>query len=181
MGTMQNTDGLGTAIRTVPDFPQPGVVFRDITPILADRDLLAQAVEALAQPFRGVGITKVAAIESRGFILGSPLARMLHAGFVPIRKGGKLPYHTHRVDYALEYGTDSIEMHVDAVHEGDVVLIHDDVIATGGTASASARLIRETGARVGGFSFLVELAYLSGRARLQGGAPVRSILRYDAE
>lgn len=176
---MDSADRLRAAVRNVPDFPSPGIQFKDITPILADRDLLNEAVEALAAPFLDAGVTKVVGIEARGFILGSPLARRLGAGFIPVRKKGKLPYRTHREDYELEYGTDSVEMHVDAVVEGDLVLIHDDVIATGGTAAASWRLMQEAGADVVGFSFLVELGFLSGRDLLADSVPIHSVLQFD--
>lgn len=169
---------LRAAVRSIPDYPSPGIVFKDITPILSDKDLLAETIDALATPFEGLGITKVAGIEARGFILGTALAHRLGAGFVPIRKKGKLPYETHAVDYELEYGTDSVEMHVDAVTEGDIVLIHDDVIATGGTASATGRLIRLAGGRVLGYSFLVELAFLSGREHLDRDVQIHSLLTY---
>lgn len=178
MRTAEYVDRLRSAVRTIPDFPSPGIQFKDITPILKDARLLAESIEALAEPFVGAGITKVAGIEARGFILGTSLARRLDAGFIPIRKKGKLPYETHAADYELEYGIDSVEMHVDAVEAHDVVLIHDDVIATGGTASATERLIRRAGARVLGFSFLVELSFLSGREALDGDAAIHSVLKY---
>lgn len=171
-------DELRAAVRTVPDFPSPGIQFKDITPILKNPRLLAQSIEALAAPFLDRGVTKVAGVEARGFILGTTLARRLDAGFIPIRKKGKLPYTTHAAEYDLEYGTDCVEMHVDAVDEGDIVLIHDDVIATGGTAAASSRLIREAGGTVLGFSFLVELSGLSGREALKDSATVHSVLTY---
>lgn len=179
LSSTENAERLRAAVRNIPDFPSPGIQFKDITPILADRSLLTEAVEALAKPYLSSGVTKVAAIEARGFILGSPIARRLDAGFVPIRKKGKLPFRTHCEEYDLEYGTDCVEMHVDAVHEGDIVLIHDDVIATGGTAAASWRLIQEAGAEVAGFSFLVELAFLSGRDLLEDGVPIHSLLQFD--
>lgn len=176
--TDQSVDRIRAAVRTIPDFPTPGIQFKDITPILKDARLLADAIDALAAPFVDFGITKVAAIEARGFILGTSLAHRLEAGFIPIRKKGKLPYETHVAEYELEYGTDSVEMHVDAVDESDLVLIHDDVIATGGTASATGRLIRDARARVVGFSFLVELSYLSGREALDGDAAIHSVLTF---
>lgn len=166
------------AIRTIPDFPEPGIQFKDITPILADPKLLHAAAEAVIAPFREHGITQVVGIESRGFILGGIAAQMLGAGFVPVRKKGKLPYQTFQESYALEYGTDVIEMHMDALHAGDTVLIHDDVIATGGTAAAAYRLAERTGAKVVGFSFLVELGFLSGTEKLPDGVPVHSVLTY---
>ncbi|MFW5955607.1 MAG: adenine phosphoribosyltransferase [Rhodothermales bacterium] len=167
---------LAAAIRTVPDFPEPGVQFKDITPILGDRDLLRKAVAALAQPYEDSGVTKVIAIEARGFILGSLLAHHLGAGFVPIRKRGKLPFQTAEESYQLEYGTDIIQMHIDAVMKDDVVLIHDDVIATGGTASAAYRLARRFEADVAGYSFLIELGFLGGRQKLEANLPVHVVL-----
>lgn len=171
-------DRLRAAVRTIPDFPSPGIQFKDITPILKDPQLLAQSIEALAEPFIQAGVTKVAGVEARGFILGTSLARRLEAGFVPIRKKGKLPYQTHSAEYQLEYGTDCVEMHVDAVEAGDIVLIHDDVIATGGTASASGRLIRDAGASVIGYSFLVELSFLSGREALDDDAAIHAVMTF---
>lgn len=153
-------------IREIRDFPKPGILFRDITPVLLDPGALAEAVQLLVAPFRDSGVTRVAAIESRGFILGSPAALSLGAGLVIIRKPGKLPADTHRVEYALEYGTDALEMHADSLKPDDRVLIVDDVLATGGTASAAAQLVERTGARLVGLSFLIELADLGGRRRL---------------
>lgn len=163
-------------LRTIPDFPQPGILFKDITPILADPTLLREALAALVNPFIDTGITKVIGIESRGFILGAMLADELGAGFVPVRKQGKLPYKTHRVEYELEYGTDCIEMHIDALNSSDKVLIHDDVIATGGTAAAAFRLADQSGAEVVGFAFLIEIDVLQGRAALGTEQHVHSVL-----
>ncbi len=168
---------LDAAVRTVPDFPSPGIMFKDITPLIGDPELLRIACELLAAPFADAGITKVAGIESRGFIFGSLVAQALGAGFVLVRKPGKLPAKTVRQSYDLEYGTDTIEMHADAIVAGDRVLIHDDVIATGGTASAAGDLLKAVGADVAGFSFLVELAVLGGRHRL-GSRTVHSVLTY---
>ena len=176
---MLQADLLRAAVRNIPDFPSPGIQFKDITPILSSRDLLKQSVEALAEPYLDAGITKVLGIEARGFILGSMLAHRLDAGFIPVRKKGKLPYEIVTSEYNLEYGTDCIEMHVDALGEADTVLIHDDVIATGGTAAAAGRLVREMGARIAGFSFLIELGFLSGRKELEQGINVHSVIRYD--
>ena len=174
-----SVQSLHDAVRTVQDFPQPGIAFKDVTPILLDPVLFRQAVEALAEPFRDAGVTRVAGIEARGFLFGLSLAQELDAGFVPIRKQGKLPWRTYRMEYDLEYGTDCVEMHMDAVVKGDRVLIHDDVIATGGTAAAAVKLIREAGGELAGFSFLVELDYLSGRERLASDAVIGSVLRFD--
>lgn len=167
---------LERAIRNVPDFPKPGIQFKDITPILADHHLMVQAVEALAEPFIESGITKVVGVEARGFILGSLLAARLGAGFVPVRKKGKLPYTTMSAEYALEYGTDTIEMHIDAIDKADRVLVHDDVIATGGTALASYQLASSAGAKVVGYAFLLELDFLSGRGKLPEDLVVHTVL-----
>lgn len=164
------------AIRNVPDFPSPGIQFKDITPILARADLVRQAVHLLVEPWKAENITKVIGIESRGFILGAMIAEALDAGFVPVRKEGKLPYTTIKETYDLEYGTDTIEMHIDALSDGDRVLIHDDVIATGGTAAATHRLAEFAEARVAGFSFLVELTALNGRSNLDDTIPVHALL-----
>lgn len=171
-------DRLKQAVRTVLDFPTPGIQFKDITPILADRELLRYAVDELAAPYRNRGITKVLGIEARGFILGAMLADELNAGFIPVRKEGKLPFTTVIETYDLEYGTDAIEMHIDAVTDSDRVLIHDDVIATGGTAAATHRLVSFGGGSVVGYSFLVELKALNGRDVLENGIPVHSLLAY---
>ena len=169
-------DALHGALRTVPDFPEPGVQFKDISPILADPALLRTAVRALAAPYADVGVTKVVGVESRGFLFGTPMADWLGAGFVLARKPGKLPAATLREEYRLEYGTDAVEIHADALGPDDRVLIHDDVIATGGTASAAARLVERVGATVVGFAFLIELTALDGRAQLPSGLPVHVVL-----
>lgn len=165
-----------SAIRTVPDYPKPGIQFKDITPLLVDATLLGRAVDALVAPFRHDKVTKVVGIEARGFILGSLLAQRLGAGFVPARKKGKLPYHTLAVEYSLEYGSDAIEIHTDAVTRDDCVLVHDDVIATGGTAAACHALVTQAGANVIGYTFLLELAALGGRTRLPSYTRVHSVL-----
>lgn len=165
-------------IRDVPDFPKPGIIFKDITPLLASPVALSAAVEGLAAPFRDAGITRVAAIESRGFIFGAPVAQLLGCGFVPIRKPGKLPCKTVRHEYALEYGSDCIEVHDDALSESDRVLIVDDVLATGGTAAAAVHLVEHFGASVAGVSLVVELKFLGGRSKL-GRVPVHTLLAYD--
>lgn len=170
------SEALLRAVRTVPDFPEPGIQFKDITPILADPELLRGAVEELAAPYEAQGVTKVIGIEARGFILGSMLAHHLGAGFVPIRKRGKLPFHTLQEIYDLEYGSDVIEMHRDGLVDGDRVLIHDDVIATGGTASAAHRLARHFEVDVVGYAFLVELSFLNGRSKLSPDLPVHVVL-----
>ena len=162
-------------IRDVRDFPRPGVVFKDITPLLADADGFNAAIDALAAPWRGVALDAVFAIESRGFILGAAMSRVLGLGFVPIRKAGKLPAAIHAEDYALEYGSDRLEIHADAVEPGARVLIVDDVLATGGTAEATADLVRQAGAEVAGIAVILELSFLGGRSRLPSGN-LRSLL-----
>ncbi|MGQ9865671.1 MAG: adenine phosphoribosyltransferase [Pseudanabaenaceae cyanobacterium] len=165
-------------IRDVPDFPQPGVVFRDITPVLSHPEGLDTLIEGLSAPFMGIGISLVVGIESRGFILGAPVARQLKCGFVPVRKPGKLPCATYSVEYALEYGTDRLEMHQDAIAPGQRVLIVDDVMATGGTAGAAAKLIEQAGGKLAGFAFAIELMFLNGRQNLPDNVPVVSLLSY---
>jgi adenine phosphoribosyltransferase len=168
---------LKALIRDVPDFPQPGILFRDVTPLLREPDALRQAVAHLAERYRGAGIGAVAGIESRGFIFGAPLALELGVGFVPIRKVGKLPAEKINLEYALEYGTAALEIHVDAVSAGVRVLLIDDLLATGGTAQAAATLVETLGAEVASIAFLIELEFLAGRERLQGH-DVYSMLKY---
>ncbi len=165
------------SMREVPEFPEPGILFYDITPLLLNQELLSLAVEQLAEPVRALRVERVMAIESRGFIFGAPLAMELGAGLVLARKPGKLPWKTRRADYSLEYGTDAIEMHIDSIEPGQRVLVVDDLLATGGTAEAAAKLVSDAGAELVGFSFLVELAFLSGRERLHG-FDVFSVLKY---
>lgn len=164
-------------IRDVPDFPKPGILFKDITPLLADPAALAEVIDALAAPFRGQGIERVLGIESRGFIFGTPVARALGCGFAPIRKPGKLPWRTVTESYALEYGEDRIELHEDAVAPGQRVVVIDDLLATGGTLTAACKLVERLGAVVAGCGVVIELGFLDGRARL-GGRPVTSLVRY---
>ena len=171
------TDALKARIRHVPDFPKAGILFYDVTTLLRDPDGFRIAIDAMASPFAGTGIDLVVGIESRGFILGSAVADRLGTGFVPVRKLGKLPAATIRASYALEYGTDSLEMHCDAVDRGTRVLVVDDLLATGGTAKATLSLLRGCGAEVVGVSFLIELVALGGRARL-AGEHVSAILQY---
>jgi adenine phosphoribosyltransferase len=170
-------DKLKTLIRDVPDFPKPGILFKDITPLLQDKDMFQKTIEKLAGPFRRKGITHVASVESRGFIFGAPVAYQLNAGFVPIRKKGKLPYKTAAHEYELEYGNDTVEIHADAVDANSRVLVIDDVLATGGTALASAKLVEKLKARVIGLSFVIELEFLKGRAKL-GGYDVLTLIRF---
>ena len=161
-------------LRAIPDYPKPGILFQDITPVLADSDLLRRVTEEMARPFRDAGVTHVAGVEARGFILGGPVAIALKAGFIPIRKPGKLPWRSVRREYALDYGTNVVEAHEDAATEHARVLIVDDVLATGGTAAAAAHLMRDLGATVVAWSFLLELGFLSGRQMLTG-AETRSV------
>jgi adenine phosphoribosyltransferase len=163
---MNDIAALQAAIRDVADFPKPGIIFKDITPVLLDPDLFGSAARGMGGPFHGSGITRVVAIESRGFMFGAPIALTLGAGLVPVRKPGKLPSARERVEYALEYGTDALEIHADAIGPEDRVLIVDDVLATGGTAEAAGRLVRSRGATIAGYSFLIELGFLEGRQRL---------------
>lgn len=167
-------------IRDVPDFPKKGIVFKDITPILADAKAMALIYEALAAPYVNLEqpVSKVLGIESRGFIFGTPLAHRLGAGFVPVRKPGKLPWKTVSESYALEYGEDTIELHEDAVTPGERVVIVDDLLATGGTLSAAVRLARRLGAEVVGCSVLVELGFLGGRKRLEA-VEIHSLINYE--
>lgn len=165
------------AIRDVPDFPSPGIMFKDITPLLLDSRLLKEAVARFVEEFREARVDKVLAIESRGFILGTPVAVALAAGLIPARKEGKLPWQRHRVEYALEYGTDAIEIHVDAIERGDRVLVVDDVLATGGTAQAAVQVVRDAGGELAGLGFLIELAFLGGREKL-GRTRAWSLLEY---
>jgi len=165
------------SIRDVPDFPEQGVIFKDITPLLLNPELLGLAVECMAEPIRELGIERVLGIESRGFIFGAPLAMALGVGLALARKPGKLPWHTRRAEYTLEYGTDSIEVHTDSIEAGHRVLVVDDLIATGGTAQAAARIVSDAGAELVGFSFLVELAFLNGREKLPDSR-VFSLLTY---
>lgn len=160
------TLNLKAYIRDIPDFPEAGILFRDITPLLVDKTALAQAVSAMAEPFKNTGIDYVAAVEARGFIFGSAVATELNAGFVPLRKKGKLPYTTESVTYQLEYGTDTIEVHSDAMKSGDRVLMVDDLLATGGTINAACQLVKKLGVQIAGLTFLIELTDLAGRQKL---------------
>lgn len=164
-------------IREVPDFPKPGILFYDITTLLKEPMCLRAIIDDLVQQYQGAGITKVVGMESRGFILGSPLAYHLNAGFVPVRKPGKLPADVFEVKYNLEYGSNSLAIHRDAIQEGESVLIVDDLLATGGTAAATIHLIRQLGGELAGIGFLVELLGLEGRKKLNG-CPVHSLITY---
>jgi adenine phosphoribosyltransferase len=170
---------LTDAIRTIPDYPKPGIMFRDITTLLGDAVAFRRAVDELTEPFAGARIAKVAGIEARGFILGGAVAHQLGAGFVPLRKKGKLPHTTFSVEYALEYGIDELHMHCDACAAGERVLLIDDLIATGGTAVAAVQLLRRTGAEVVAAAFVVDLPDLGGAKRLEAaGAPVTALVQF---
>lgn len=173
-------DFLRSTIRTIPDYPKPGIQFRDISTLLGNPRAFRRAVDELVQPYAGAGIVKVAGIEARGFILGGAIAHQLSCGFVPIRKKGKLPHKTVSIAYALEYGTDEMEIHVDAVERGEKVILVDDLIATGGTATAAVRLLQQIGAEVVAACFVIDLPDLGGRAKIEAlGVPVRTLLACD--
>jgi len=171
---------LAQFIRDVPNFPKPGIIFKDITPLLQDARSFRQAVTELAQPFRAAGVDLVVAAEARGFIFGGAVARELGVGFVPVRKPGKLPAATTGETYQLEYGTDTLEIHTDAIRPGQRVLLLDDLLATGGTMAAMANLVEKLGATVVGIAFLIELAFLHGREKLKGRKVV-TLIQYEAE
>ena len=166
---------LSRYVRDVPDFPKPGILFRDITPLLASPEAFQAAVVAMADPFRRTRLDRVVGIEARGFMFGAAIARELRLGFVPVRKPGKLPGRTEKIAYGLEYGSDALEMHADAFSAGETALVVDDVLATGGTAAATVALVERLGARVAGLSFFIELGSLGGRSRLSG-RPAHAVL-----
>jgi adenine phosphoribosyltransferase len=171
---------LKDAIRTIPDYPKPGIMFRDITTLLADARAFRRAVDELVQPLAGRKVDKVAGIEARGFILGGAVAHQLSAGFIPLRKKGKLPHKTLAVEYALEYGSDAIEMHLDAVVAGESVMLVDDLIATGGTAVAAIDLLRQCGAKIVAAAFVVDLPDLGGADKVRAlGVPVSSLVAFE--
>ncbi|HJW07271.1 MAG TPA: adenine phosphoribosyltransferase [Rhodanobacter sp.] len=169
---------LAALIRAVPDFPRPGVMFRDVAPLLADAGRFARCIDALAEPWHGSGVQAVCGIEARGFIFGAALAQKLHAGFVPLRKPGKLPPPVATVDYQLEYGSDQLQVQRDAFRPGERALLADDVLATGGTLAAAAALVGGLGAELLGASVVIELPALQGRSRWPAGKPLHSLLRY---
>ncbi|MBP7216743.1 MAG: adenine phosphoribosyltransferase [Candidatus Omnitrophica bacterium] len=171
---------LECTIRTIPDFPKPGILFRDITTLLQNKKALKQAVDLLVAKFKNKQIDAVVAVEARGFILGGALAYKLGKGFVPVRKKGKLPWKTKSVTYELEYGTDTLEMHEDAINPGDRVLIIDDLLATGGTVEAVAQLVKQFGGTIVGIGFIIELVDLKGREKLKG-YPVHSLVKFKGE
>jgi len=175
---MPDVDSLARMLRDVPDFPKPGIVFKDITPLLACPAALSLAVEFLTQPYRTAHVDLVVGAESRGFIFGTAVARNLSAGFVPIRKPGKLPFKTRKVQYALEYGSDSMEIHEDAIPKGARVLMIDDLLATGGTMRACCDLVTSQGGNIVGVAFLIELCFLNGRERFKG-LPVHSVIQIE--
>jgi adenine phosphoribosyltransferase len=169
---------LSTYIRDIPDWPQEGIVFKDITPLLASPEGFREAIDTLAEQYLDAGVTKVMGAEARGFIFGGALARELRIGFVPARKAGKLPHETVSVQYGLEYGLDELHMHADALEGGTRILVHDDVLATGGTAKAKVDLVAQLGGQVVGCAFVVELGFLPGRETL-AGYDVHALVRYD--
>ncbi len=164
-------------IRSVKDFPKPGIIFKDITPVLNDKHLLELTSILLAEPFRGLKVDHVAGLESRGFLFGTNLAQDLHAGFIPIRKPDKLPSEKESVDYELEYGSDKLEIHLDAIKQGANVIIHDDLIATGGSALAATKLVQKLGGNIIGYSFVMEIGALKGTSELLKVAPCYSLIR----
>ena len=170
-------DRLSALVRDIPDFPRPGITFKDITPLLADAGAFRTAVDGIAGRFDGATVDRVLGVEARGFILAAPIAYRFGAGFTPVRKAGKLPWQVEAEEYALEYGTDLLEIHRDAVAPGERVLVVDDVLATGGTAAATVRLVERLGGEVVGLGFALELAFLDGRSRLPG-RDVQSLVSY---
>jgi adenine phosphoribosyltransferase len=180
MTSTQLDNGLYSSIRTIPDYPKPGIVFRDITTLLGNARAFRRAVDELVQPWAGMKIDKVAGIEARGFILGGAVAHQVSAGFVPIRKKGKLPHKRVSIAYSLEYGLDEMEMHEDAVEKGDRVILVDDLIATGGTAEGAVKLLRQLGAQVLAACFIIDLPDLGGAAKLRRlDVPVRTLVAFE--
>jgi len=170
-------DSIKKHIRDIPDFPKPGIIFKDITPLLQNHKVFDDTIQALVKRYSGQRIDSVVGIESRGFLFGTPLAHQLRAGFVPVRKKGKLPYKTINISYDLEYGSATIEMHTDAIKKGERVVIIDDLLATGGTAGAACELVRQQGGEVVECAFIVELAFLNGRDKIPG-VPIHSLVSY---
>ncbi|MBN9237539.1 MULTISPECIES: adenine phosphoribosyltransferase [Phyllobacteriaceae] len=178
--TSSSTDTLLASIRTIPDYPKPGILFRDITTLLGNAQAFRRAIDELVHPYAGRKVDKIAGIEARGFILGGAVAHQLSAGFVPIRKKGKLPHETVRVAYSLEYGLDEMEMHKDGVAPGEKVILIDDLIATGGTAEAAVKLLRQIGADIIAACFVIDLPDLGGRKKLEAlNVPVRTLMAFD--
>lgn len=173
---------LAATIRTIPDYPKPGVLFRDITTLLGAPRAFRRAIDELVHPYAGMQVSKIAGIEARGFILGGAMAHQLSAGFVPIRKKGKLPHETVRIAYSLEYGVDEMEMHKDALKPGEPVLLVDDLIATGGTAEAAVKLIKQMGAELVAACFVIDLPDLGGSKKIEAlGVPVRTLISYEGD
>ena len=173
-----NLEQVAASIRNVPDFPKPGILFKDITTAMKDAEVLKFITDELYEYYKDKGITKVVGVESRGFVLGSILAYKLNAGFVLLRKPGKLPAETYKVDYDLEYGTDSLEIHKDSIEENDVVLLHDDLLATGGSANAALELLENFTNKGIFVSFIIELEFLNGRPRLMGAKDIHSLIKF---
>lgn len=173
-----NLEHVAASIRNVPDFPKPGILFKDITTAMKDAEVLKFIADELYENYKDKGITKVVGVESRGFVLGSILAYKLSAGFVLLRKPGKLPSETYKIEYELEYGTDSLEIHKDSIDENDVVLLHDDLLATGGSANAALELLSNFTHNGIFISFLIELEFLNGRTRLQGAKDIHSLIQF---
>ncbi|MBL9180852.1 MAG: adenine phosphoribosyltransferase [Verrucomicrobiaceae bacterium] len=174
----QTLDHIRATVRDVPDFPKPGILFKDITPVLADHALLSRAIDGMIDATGVLKVDKVVGIDARGFIFGSLIAARLGAGFVPVRKKGKLPWKTRGVDYSLEYGSNSVEIHQDAIAPGETVLLADDLLATGGTAAAALHLIEQSGGKIVGSTFFIELSFLNGREKLRGHGPVHALISY---
>jgi len=171
---------LRQAIRTIPDYPKPGIMFRDISTLLGDPRAFRRAIDELVQPWAGAKIDKIAGIEARGFILGGAVAHQLSAGFVPIRKKGKLPYKTMRMAYSLEYGVDEMEIHIDAIAKGERIILVDDLIATGGTAEAAVKLLQQMGADIVAACFVIDLPELGGAKKIEAlGVPVRTLVAFE--
>ena len=179
---MSLRDTLEAAIRTIPDYPKPGIQFRDITTLLGDARAFRRSIDELVHPYAGTKIDKIAGVEARGFILGGAMSHQLSAGFVPIRKKGKLPYETVRIAYSLEYGIDEMEMHKDAVKTGERVILVDDLIATGGTAEGAVKLLQQMGAEVVAACFVIDLPDLGGRKKIEAlGVPVRTLIEFEGD
>ena len=171
---------LKSTVRNIPDFPKPGILFRDITTLLKNKKAFSQAIDALAKKYKGKKIDQVVAVEARGFIVGGAVAHRIKAGFVPVRKKGKLPWRTKSISYELEYGTDILEMHHDAVNPGERILVIDDLLATGGTAKAVVDLVEKSGGKIIGIAFLIELVDLKGKDKLKG-YPLYSLIKFHGE
>ncbi|MEQ8403386.1 MAG: adenine phosphoribosyltransferase [Roseitalea porphyridii] len=179
---MTLTETLEAAIRSIPDYPKPGIVFRDITTLLGNASAFRRAIDELVHPYAGTKIDKIAGVEARGFILGGAMSHQLSAGFVPIRKKGKLPHETVRIAYSLEYGVDEMEMHKDAVKAGEKVILVDDLIATGGTAEGAVKLLQQMGADVVAACFVIDLPDLGGRRKIEAlGVPVRTLIEFEGD